>query len=79
MEMKMTENDKPKFWFPKKKYGYGWGAPNCWQGWVVLLGFIGTTLSGRVLISGHGVGVVITYYIGLSAALIAFVFLKGEK
>ena len=23
-------------WFPPKRYGWGWGLPTAWQGWVVL-------------------------------------------
>jgi hypothetical protein len=26
---------KQKYWFPAKRYGWGWGLPSCWQGWVV--------------------------------------------
>ena len=25
----------PPYWFPSKRYGWGWGLPICWQGWVV--------------------------------------------
>jgi hypothetical protein len=25
-----------RYWFPAKRYGWGWGPPNCWQGWAVL-------------------------------------------
>lgn len=25
------------YWFPAKRYGWGWGLPTAWQGWVVLL------------------------------------------
>src|SRR6266702_3273794 len=25
-----------KYWFPAKRYGYGWGIPTTWQGWLVL-------------------------------------------
>jgi CHASE2 domain-containing sensor protein len=24
------------YWFPAKHYGWGWGLPLTWQGWVVL-------------------------------------------
>ena len=27
----------PEYWFPAKRYGWGWGLPNRWQGWVVLI------------------------------------------
>ena len=31
---------KPKNpWFPRKKYGIGWGLPTAWQGWLVILAF----------------------------------------
>lgn len=26
-----------KPWFIQKKYGYGWGLPARWQGWVVVV------------------------------------------
>ena len=26
-------------WFPAKRYGWGWGPPVKWQGWVVLAAF----------------------------------------
>lgn len=26
-----------KYWFRAKTYGWGWGLPSSWQGWVVLL------------------------------------------
>lgn len=31
-------------WFNKKRYGYGWGIPNSWQGWVTLLIYIALTM-----------------------------------
>ena len=27
--------ERPKYWFPAKRYGWGWGLPIRWQGWVV--------------------------------------------
>jgi len=32
----MNEPGK-KYWFPSKRYGWGWGVPQTWQGWCVLL------------------------------------------
>ena len=29
-----------KPWFPAKTYGWGWGFPVRWQGWMVMLGYI---------------------------------------
>ena len=27
--------DKKDYWFPAKTYGWGWGLPVAWQGWLV--------------------------------------------
>jgi len=35
----MPESDQ-KFWFHAKAFGYGWGLPASWQGWVVLILYI---------------------------------------
>lgn len=26
----------PRYWFRAKRYGWGWGLPLCWEGWVVM-------------------------------------------
>jgi len=28
------------YWFPAKRYGWGWGLPTTWEGWVVFVAFI---------------------------------------
>jgi len=32
----MNSND-PRYWFRAKRYGFGWGLPLAWQGWVFFL------------------------------------------
>ncbi|MGF6899052.1 hypothetical protein P3T22_000294 [Paraburkholderia sp. GAS348] len=29
-----------KYWFPAKRYGWGWGFPSRWQGWAVLFMYV---------------------------------------
>jgi hypothetical protein len=31
---------RERYWFPVKRYGWGWGLPTTWQGWVVLTTYI---------------------------------------
>jgi hypothetical protein len=31
---------KPPYWFPAKRYGWGWGMPLTWQGRTVLVTFL---------------------------------------
>jgi hypothetical protein len=32
----MVSDSTQKYWFKTKKYGYGWGLPQTWQGWLVM-------------------------------------------
>lgn len=32
--------DRSPYWFPAKRYGWGWGLPATWQGWCVLAIFV---------------------------------------
>lgn len=45
----MTEENRD-VWFPAKKYGWGWGLPCAWQGWVVMLVYIGIVVVGSIVI-----------------------------
>jgi hypothetical protein len=30
----------PRYWFPMKTYGWGWGPPCTWEGWLVTLTYV---------------------------------------
>ncbi|WP_437540915.1 hypothetical protein [Sorangium sp. So ce367] len=75
----MSSTDTPKYWFPAKRYGWGWGLPSAWQGWVVLLIYFALVLGGIPFIRAtRGIVVYIIYVSVLTAALIAICWLKGE-
>ena len=40
-------------WFPAKRYGWGWGPPVKWQGWVVLAAFLAGVLYTVVRFPPH--------------------------
>jgi hypothetical protein len=80
--MPTPEETKP--WFPAKKYGWGWGPPTCWQGWVVIAVWLVMLVGGSLLISPgrHFAGSVagyVAYAFGLAAGLVAVCWSKGEK
>ena len=67
-----------RYWFPAKKYGWGWGPPTAWQGWVVLLGSIVTIAWAAVKLLPHspakfGVATLCTV-----AVLTIICYVKGE-
>ena len=41
----------PKYWFPAKAYGWGWGLPSAWQGWVVLVVYLALMLGGLIAVN----------------------------
>lgn len=74
----MTE--EKKLWFPAKTHGWGWGPPVCWQGWVVLLIFIGLIAAAPVLLPPQKSHVgYFAYVTALVCALIFICWKKGEK
>jgi hypothetical protein len=72
--------EQPEYWFPAKRYGWGWGSPRTWQGWVVLAVFFAMFGVGFVIFSPaeHGVGFFI-YNVVLVVLLIAVCYAKGES
>jgi len=71
---------KRTIWFPAKTYGYGWGPPVCWQGWVVVGVYVALLASGAIwFLPNKAAGVFIAYAVGLSLVLTAVCWLKGEK
>lgn len=45
----MNDNKDRKYWFKRRRYGYGW-TPITWRGWLTLLVFIGVVVLGAVAI-----------------------------
>ena len=71
--------EQPKYWFPAKRYGWGWGVPASWQGWLVLLAFLALTIAGIFLVPPGAHPVWFAGYIALlTTALMIVCLLKGE-
>ncbi len=74
----MTTPD-PEYWFPAKRYGWGWGPPIRWQGWAVLAAFLALVAGGAVvLLPDRGPAVFLPYSLLLCLLLVAVCWIKGE-
>ena len=74
----MTE--RRTFWFPAKRYGYGWGFPVRWQGWGVLGGYFALLFGGIYYFAPRrDTPALIVYLVLLTVALIAIMAAKGER
>lgn len=68
-------------WFPKKKYGVGWGLPITWQGWVILLMYILLSILGPSFFSTSSlqIPIFLLYFAILTLIFIFIVWKNGEK
>lgn len=69
---------KDQAWFPAKTYGWGWGLPARWQGWVVMGGFFVALAAGSPLVAKSPL-LYVGYSLALGVVLIGICYAKGEK
>jgi hypothetical protein len=67
-----------QYWFPAKRFGWGWGLPLTWQGWVILLVWTAAlTAAAARLLPTHPIA-----FLGLAmmmAALLTLIcYITGE-
>lgn len=68
-----------KYWFPAKRYGWGWGFPIAWQGWLVLIAYLLLVVGGIPLVQvSKGDVAYLSYVALLTIALVTICWLKGE-
>ncbi|MGD8922094.1 MAG: hypothetical protein PVH24_02515 [Candidatus Zixiibacteriota bacterium] len=67
------------YWFPAKKYGWGWGFPSAWQGWVVLFAYIGSlSVATYVFPPASKTALFVTSTLAISVLLFVACWIKGE-
>ncbi len=65
-------------WFPAKRYGWGWGLPQRWQGWLVLLVFVAGIPCGALLARSR-LNFILAYLLAMSVGLLLICLWKGES
>jgi len=67
-----------KYWFHAKRYGWGWGLPASWQGWVTLLLWLAVTLTVTPWLAVRNVRASIIFVGVMGVVLTAICWKKGE-
>jgi hypothetical protein len=68
-----------KYWFPAKRFGWGWGFPVTWQGWVVLIVYLALVVAGIPVVKvPKGEIAYLGYVALLTIVLIAICWMTGE-
>ena len=71
-------NTEKRIWFPAKRYGWGWGLPCCWQGWLVLAIYLGLVI-GSAFWLRENIRLYVAVALLSSLLFVGFCWLKGEK
>ena len=71
---------EPKYWFRAKRYGWGWGLPLTWQGWLTFFLYFILAVLAVVFLSParFGTGFFAVVLVLLTLLLVAVCWLKGE-
>ena len=62
-------------WFRVKKHGYGVGLPSAWQGWLLLIGYIGAVVLSAVL---HSEGLALIVLLLLTPVVVAVAYWRSD-
>jgi hypothetical protein len=72
-------DDGKGYWFPAKSYGWGWGFPNTWQGWVVLIAYLAGIAAAVVFVPPETRTLEFFMIVGaLTVLLLIVCWFKGE-
>lgn len=71
-------NKDNRYWFPAKRYGWGWGPPNCWQGWAVLLVWFMIVFAALRTFSREHAMAYLFFLVVMTGLLLVICYLKGE-
>lgn len=70
---------EPRYWFPAKRCGWGWGLPQTWQGWVVVALWFVVFFGGIFAIGPRSSPTALVLWVtGMTLALVCICWLKGE-
>ena len=73
----MSDETK-RYWFPAKRYGWGWGPPATWQGWAVLILWLAVLLPISPWLALRSAPLFILFLVVMVAGIIAIAYIKGE-
>ena len=71
---------EPKYWFRARRFGWGWGLPLTWQGWLTFFIYLAFAILAMVFLPSERYGARFfgAVLIAITLLLVAVCWLKGE-
>jgi hypothetical protein len=66
------------YWFPAKRYGWGWGPPSTWQGWLVTIVWCAMTVAGALWLAARHHAAFLLFMVAMTLVLLTICYAKGE-
>ncbi len=68
-----------RYWFPAKRYGWGWGFPTRWQGWIASLAYVALLFVDSIVFPPAAQSTEFFFGLGfLSVAMLLTCYWRGE-
>ena len=71
-------SNRPAYWFRAKRYGWGWGLPLAWQGWVFLVAWILALPVGHRLLPKGDTPLRLGFTAAMVILFVAICYWKGD-
>ncbi len=78
MSQNPWEGREDPYWFPAKRYGWGWGPPRMWQGWVVLIVWLAAIATAALLLMPSHLVAFLVFNLIMVVLLLFICYAKGE-
>ena len=72
------DDQSKRYWFPAKRYGWGWGPPTTWQGWLVAIIWTAVLVPISIWLAPRSLPLFFVFEAAMIAALITICYIKGE-
>ncbi len=72
-------NEPKRYWFPALQFGWGWGVPITWEGWIVFTVFIVLLVAGGYVFPvAQQPLLAVAYTVVIFVIYFAICYAKGE-
>ncbi len=73
-----SANESRSVWFPAKRYGWGWGLPITWQGWVEFIAWLVIVTAVAPFLASRSLLGFASFMLVMAFVQVAICYAKGE-